>query len=63
MINQLVANIKKTGALIVVGLDPMLNYIPEQVQKKRSQNMVRHWKEQQKQSGSSIKKSWTRLMI
>ena len=34
MINQLVANIKKTGAPIIVGLDPMLNYIPEQVQKK-----------------------------
>ena len=34
MINQLVANIKKTGAPIVVALDPMLNYIPEQVQQK-----------------------------
>ena len=34
MINQLEANIKKTGAPIVVGLDPMLNYIPEQVQQK-----------------------------
>ena len=34
MINQLVANIKKIGAPIVVGLDPMLNYIPEQVQQK-----------------------------
>lgn len=34
MINQLVANIKKTGAPIVIGLDPMLNYIPEQVQQK-----------------------------
>ena len=34
MINQLVPNIKKRGAPIVVGLDPMLNYIPEQVQKK-----------------------------
>ena len=34
MINQLVANIKTTGAPIVVGLDPMLNYIPEQVQQK-----------------------------
>ena len=34
MINQLVAKIKKTGAPIVVGLDPMLNYIPEQVQQK-----------------------------
>ena len=34
MINKLVANIKKTNAAIVVGLDPMLNYIPEHVQKK-----------------------------
>jgi orotidine-5'-phosphate decarboxylase len=34
LINQLVANIKKTGAPIVVGLDPMLNYIPKQVQQK-----------------------------
>ena len=33
MINQLVANIKKTGAPIVVGFDPIFNYIPEQVQK------------------------------
>lgn len=34
MINQLVANIKKTNAPIVVGLDPMLNYIPEQVKER-----------------------------
>ena len=34
MINQLIANIKKTGAPIVVGLDPMLKYIPEHIQKK-----------------------------
>ncbi len=34
MINKLVHNIKKTNAPIVVGLDPMLNYIPEHVQKK-----------------------------
>lgn len=34
MINTLVEKIKKTGAPIVVGLDPMLNYIPEHVQKK-----------------------------
>lgn len=34
MINKLVENIKKTNAPIVVGLDPMLNYIPEHVQKK-----------------------------
>ena len=34
MINKLVENIKKTGAPIVVGLDPMLNYIPKHVQEK-----------------------------
>ena len=34
MINKLIANIKKTGAPIVVGLDPMLSYVPEHIQKK-----------------------------
>lgn len=34
MINKLVEKIKKTNAPIVVGLDPMLNYIPEHVKKK-----------------------------
>ena len=34
MINQLTANIKKTGAPIVVGLDPMLDYVPGHIQKK-----------------------------
>ncbi len=34
MINKLVAKIQKTHAPIVVGLDPMLNYIPEHIQKK-----------------------------
>ena len=34
MIQKLIANIKKTNAQIVVGLDPMLSYVPEQVQKK-----------------------------
>lgn len=34
MINKLINNIKRTNAPIVVGLDPMLSYIPEQVQKK-----------------------------
>lgn len=34
MIQKLIQNIKKTNAPLVVGLDPMLNYIPEHVQKK-----------------------------
>ncbi len=34
MINKLVNKIQKTGAPIVVGLDPMLKYVPEHIQKK-----------------------------
>lgn len=34
MINQLIANIKKTNAPIVVGLDPMLSYIPKGIVEK-----------------------------
>ena len=34
MINKLVENIRRTGAPIVVGLDPMLGYIPEHIQKR-----------------------------
>ena len=34
MINKLISNIRKTNAPIVVGLDPMLNYLPEHIQKK-----------------------------
>lgn len=33
MIQKLIENIQKTNAPIVVGLDPMLNYIPDQVKK------------------------------
>ncbi len=34
MINRLVAQIKKTGAPIVVGLDPMMKFIPEHLKEK-----------------------------
>lgn len=34
MINQLVSRIKETGAPIVVGLDPMMKFVPEHIQKK-----------------------------
>ena len=34
MINKLVEKIQKTGAPIVVGLDPMMKYVPEHIQKK-----------------------------
>lgn len=33
MINKLIEKIKKTNAPIVVGLDPMLEYVPEQIKK------------------------------
>ena len=34
MINKLVEKIKKTGAPIVVGLDPMMKFVPEHIQKR-----------------------------
>lgn len=34
MINKLVSRIQKTGAPVVVGLDPMMKFIPEHIQKK-----------------------------
>lgn len=34
MINKLVAQIKKTGSPIVVGLDPMMKFIPEHIKEK-----------------------------
>ena len=34
MINKLIENIKQTNAPIVVGLDPMLKYVPEHITKK-----------------------------
>ena len=34
MINKLVEKIKQTKAPIVVGLDPMLSYVPEHITKK-----------------------------
>lgn len=37
MINQLITKIQKTKAPICVGLDPMLSYIPEHIQKKSFQ--------------------------
>ena len=37
MIQKLISNIQKTKAPIVVGLDPMLNYIPEQIKEKAYQ--------------------------
>ena len=34
MIQKLIAGIERTGAPVVVGLDPMLSYIPEHIKKK-----------------------------
>lgn len=37
MINRLISKIKETNAPIVVGLDPMLKYVPEQIQQQAFQ--------------------------
>ena len=57
MIQKLIANIKKTNAPIVVGLDPMLSYIPEQVRRQlRLRNMARRWKVRPRLYGSTIRR-------
>ena len=33
MINKLISKIQKTNAPIVVGLDPMMNFVPAHIQK------------------------------
>lgn len=38
MINKLVSKIQKTNAPVVVGLDPMLDYVPNYIQKKAYEN-------------------------
>ena len=63
MINKLISNIRKTNAPIVVGLDPMLNYIPEHIQKKAFAEFGRLWRALQKQSGSITKELWMPPMI
>lgn len=50
MIEKLIAGIKKTGAPIVVGLDPMLSYIPEHITKKAYEQ----YGETQKGAGEAI---------
>lgn len=55
MINQLVEKIKKTNAPVVVGLDPMLSYIPEHILKSLMTNTARHLKVLPKRYLSIIK--------
>ncbi len=57
MINKLISNIQKTNAPIVVGLDPMLNYVPEHIQKKSFAEYGETLEGAAMRSGSSIKRS------
>lgn len=63
MINKLVDKIKKTGAPVLVGLDPMLSYIPEHVKKRHLMLVGKHWKGQQRLSGSLIRRLLMPVMI
>ena len=44
LINKLLRILRRQGAPIVVGLDPMLNYAGACAEKRHLQNMERHWK-------------------
>lgn len=63
MINQLVNNIKKLDAPIVVGLDPMLDYVPEYIKKAAFAEYGETLEGAAEQSGSIIKESLMQLMI
>lgn len=58
MINVLVNRIKKMEAPIVVGLDPMLDYVPEYLLQNAIRERGKPWKLRQRQSGSIIRGSW-----
>lgn len=58
MINKLVDKIKKTNAPIVVGLDPMLSYVPEHITKKAFDELERHRPVQRRLSGSTTRLLW-----
>ena len=62
MIQKLISKIEKTHAPIVVGLDPMLNYIPKQIQEESLQRVRRDLKgSRQRPSGSTTKRSSTHV--
>lgn len=63
MINKLITRIKETNAPIVVGLDPMMKFVPEYIKRRLSLSMVRPWKVPQKQSGSITRGLWMQFMI
>lgn len=63
MINKLTEKIRKTHAPICVGLDPMLSYVPKQVQETAFKEYGETLEVPQKQSGSLIKQLLMRLMI
>lgn len=62
MINQLVKGIKEKDAPIVVGLDPMLSYVPEHLVKDAFAAYGETLEVPAKQSGSSIRALLMQLM-
>ena len=54
MIDQLIANIKKTNAPIVVGLDPMMKFIPELRRSSSGRMKIKFWMNTRKPACGSI---------
>ena len=63
MINKLITRIKETNAPIVVGLDPMMKFVPEYIKKAAFTEYGETWKVPQKQSGSITRGLWMQFMI
>lgn len=57
MIDKLIEKIQKTGAPIVVGLDPTMKFVPEHIQKAAFAEKERRSKAQRRQCGFSTRES------
>lgn len=58
MINQLIEKIRRTGAPIVAGLDPVLKFVPEHIKQKAYAEYGETMKERQRRSGCITRRSW-----
>ena len=63
MINKLITRIKETNAPIVVGLDPMMKFVPEYIKKAAFAEYGETLEVPQKQSGSITRVLWMQFMI
>lgn len=63
MINKLITRIQQTGAPIVVGLDPMMKFVPQQIQEAAYAQYGETLEGRRRPSGNTIRELWTPSVI